>query len=187
MRVPVPLRSAWKLINHGPTTLISTAADGAANVMAAAWVMGLDFEPPKVGAVIAADTRTRQLVEASAEFTVSVPTRAQVDLTYAVGSVSGRDVDKLARYGIATAAPSVVRAPLIEGCAAWLECRVIDEPGLAARYDLFIAEVVAAWADDALFREGTWQFEDDAQRTIHHLSRGVFFTTGERVDAAPLR
>ena len=53
MRVAVPLRRAYKLINHGPTTLISSAWNGRRNVMAAAWVMALDYDPPKVAAVIA--------------------------------------------------------------------------------------------------------------------------------------
>ena len=81
MRVPVPLRSAYKLINHGPTTLITSAHDGRRNVMAAAWVMAIDFEPPKVAAVVAGDTYTRELILASDEFVVHAPTQAQLALT----------------------------------------------------------------------------------------------------------
>src|SRR5689334_16054278 len=145
MRVPVPLRRAYRLINHGPTTLISAAHGDRKNVMAAAWVMALDFEPPKLAAVIAGETYTRELVAASGEFVVQLPTRAQLDLCYAAGSLSGHDVDKFAELGIETEPASLVKAPLVMGCAAWLECRVIAEPGIAERYDLFVAEVVAAW------------------------------------------
>jgi flavin reductase (DIM6/NTAB) family NADH-FMN oxidoreductase RutF len=134
-------------------------------------------------AVLAAGTLTRELIEASGECVIQAPVRAQADLTLTVGEVSGRDVDKLARYEIATAPASRVGAPLIEGCAAWLECKVIDEPGIKERYDLFVLECVAAWADDELYVGGEWRFSDDARRTIHHLSRGLFFMTGERVEA----
>ena len=61
MRIPVPLAHAYRLLNHGATTLVSTAHGGRRNVMAAAWVMPLDFEPPKFAAVVAADTLTREL------------------------------------------------------------------------------------------------------------------------------
>src|SRR5512139_2464784 len=149
MRVAVPLPKACRLINHGPTTLITSAHAGRRNVMAAAWVMPLDFDPPKLAAVIAEGTHTRSLVEASGEFVVAVPTAAQAAWAFAVGNESGADVDKFERHGIAVEPASKVAAPLIAGCAAWLECRVIPEPGIAARYDLFVAEVVAAWADDA--------------------------------------
>lgn len=183
MRVPVPLRRAYKLLNHGPTVLITSAAGGRRNVMAAAWVMALDFEPPKVAAVIAEGTYTRGLVRASGEFAINVPTVEMVEKTYAVGSISGRREDKFATYGLTTASSSKVEAPLVEGCAAWLECRVIPEPTIEERYDLLVAEVIAAWVDDALFVDGQWRFDDPRRRTIHHMAGGAFFATGERVDA----
>jgi flavin reductase (DIM6/NTAB) family NADH-FMN oxidoreductase RutF len=183
MRVPVELHRSVRLLNHGPTTLITAAAGGRTNVMAAAWVMALDFNPPKIAAVIAEGTFTRELVDASGEFTVSLPTLGMLDTTYIVGDCSGREVDKFAAYGIRTAPGSVVGAPLVEGCVGWLECRVIPEPGNHQRYDLFVAEVVAAWADDEVFIDGEWRFTRDDHRTVHHQARGVFFTTGQRVEA----
>ncbi|MEW5854030.1 MAG: flavin reductase family protein [Myxococcota bacterium] len=187
MRVPVELRKAYKLINHGPTTLITSAHAGKVNIMAAAWVMALDFDPPKLCAVIAGDTHTRGLVDASGAFVVNVPTRAQVDLTYAVGSESGRDVEKLSTRGIATAPAATVEAPLVEGCAAWLECKVVREPHNEKQYDLFIAQVTAAWAEDRLFRNGEWHFERDEDRTLHHMAKGVFYMTGGRVEVSRRR
>ena len=185
MRVPLELRRAYKLLNHGPTTLVTSAAHGRTNVMSAAWVMPIDFEPPKVAVVIAEGTFTRELVDASGEFTLCVPTRAQLEQVYAVGSESGRDEDKWARSGLRPLPASKVGAPLVDGCVAWLECRVLPESDVQRKYDLFLAEVVAAWADDVAWdaKENAWRFEDDASRTVHHLAGGVFFLTGERVQA----
>ena len=67
MRTEVASRHVHRLFNHGPVTLVSTAHGGRRNVMAAAWVMPLDFEPAKFAAVIAADTFTRELLLASRE------------------------------------------------------------------------------------------------------------------------
>lgn len=183
MRVAVPLRKAYKLINHGPTTLITSSAGGHRNVMAAAWVMALDYDPPKVAAVIAAGTYTRKLVEASGEFVVNVPTVAMAPAVYAAGQVSGEDEDKFATHAFGTAPASIVAPPLIEGCAAWLECKVVPEPDMRERYDLFVGEVVAAWADSESFADGIWRFPSDDKRTIHHLSGGVFLSSGDRLDA----
>jgi flavin reductase (DIM6/NTAB) family NADH-FMN oxidoreductase RutF len=182
-RDPVLLRRAYKLINHGPTTLITSAAGDRRNVMAAAWVMGLDYEPARVAAVIASGTLTRRLVDASGEFAVNIPTVAMAPAVFAVGQVSGDDEDKFASHAFETSPASIVKAPLIHGCAAWLECKIIPEPGIQERYDLFVAEVVAAWADPESFVDGVWQFPSDDKRTIHHLSGGVFLTSGDRVDA----
>lgn len=181
MRIPVELKKSHRLLNHGPTTLITSAAARRRNVMAAAWVTPLDFEPAKISVVIERTTFTRGLIDESGELVVNLPTRALLEATYAAGQSSGRGCDKIAELGFRTAPATRVSAPLIEGCVAWLECRVIPEPQIQERYDLFIAEVLAAWADDEVFVSGAWAFPDEARTTVHHLSGGRFFLTGAQI------
>lgn len=178
-RQPVPLSKACRLLNHGPTVLVSSAHGGRRNVMAAAWSMPLDFDPPKVAVVIDKATFTRELIEASGEFVLAVPTEALAAQTLAVGSSSGRDGDKFEALGLDVYPASQVEAPLPAGCIGWLECRIIDEPHIQRTYDLFLAEVAAAWADPAVFSDGRWHFQADAQRSIHYIAGGSFFVTGE--------
>ena len=182
-RIAVPLPKAYLLLNHGPTVLVSSAHGGRRNVMAAAWSMPLDFDPPKVAVVIDKTTLTRDLVEASGEFVLNVPSRTQAAITLEVGTKSGRETDKFAIAGVAGAAAGRVGAPLIEGCLAWLECRMIAEPHNQQRYDLFLGEVVAAWADPEVFSGGRWHFPDTQRRSIHYLAGGNFFATGDEFRA----
>jgi len=177
-RLPVELAKSYRLLNHGPTVLVSSAHAGRTNVMAAAWSMPLDFSPPKVAVVIDRNTFTRELVEASGEFALNVPSRALAQLTLDVGSVSGREQDKFDAQAIATFAGTRIAAPLLEGCLGWLECRVIAEPHIQERYDLFLGEVVAAWADSRAFAGGHWVEDADAPRGIHYIAGGSFFETG---------
>jgi len=187
MRVPVPLSRAYRLINHGPVTLVATAAGSRRNVMAASWVMAVDYEPPVVAAVIDGDTATRRLVEASRCFTLNLPPVRLLDLTSAVGHTSGDKVDKLSRFHIETTPASRVHAPLVEGCVGWLECELQAEQPAALTHDLFFATVVAAWADDAVFADDRWAFDAHPElSTLHHLGGGVFAATGERHVPAPL-
>lgn len=178
MRLPVELAKSYRLLNHGPVVLVTSAHGGRRNVMAASWAMPLDFDPPKVAVVIDGRSYTRELVEASGEFALNVPTRARAQATLAVGSRCGRDGDKFDAVGLQTFVADKIAAPLVEGCVAWLECRVIDEPA-NLKYDLFLAEVVAAHADPRVFTEGRWRFPDDASRTLHYMSGGAFFMTGD--------
>ena len=183
-RVDVDLTKAYRLLNHGPTVLVSAAHNGRRNVMAAAWNMPLDFNPPKVAVVIDKQTYTRTLIEASGEFVLSVPPVALVHQVVAAGNQTGRDApDKFEACGLMAAPASMVGAPLVEGCVAWLECKVLPEPAMAEHYDLFLAEVVAAWADPAVFSEGRWHIAPDAQRSLHHVAGGAFFATGQPVQA----
>jgi flavin reductase (DIM6/NTAB) family NADH-FMN oxidoreductase RutF len=123
-------------------------------------------------------TFSRPLLEGSGSFVLNLPSRIQAELTLAVGSCSGNDVDKFATFGIGEARAQVVQAPIIPGCLAYLECRVIEEPHIQKRYDLFIAEVVAAYADERAFSNGRWHFPNEELRTIHYSGGGTFYPTG---------
>lgn len=186
---PVKLEHASRLVNHGPTVLVTSASGARRNVMAAAWSMPVEFAPPRIAVVIDKRTYTRELVAASGAFGICLPGTALADLTYAVGSKSGRSVDKFALHGVAARAGPVLGVPLIEsGCAAWLECRLIREPHTEDAYDTCFAEVVAAAADERIFDSGHWSFRDDnvELQTIHHLGAGNFVRAGGVLRAQPL-
>jgi flavin reductase (DIM6/NTAB) family NADH-FMN oxidoreductase RutF len=151
--------------------------------MAAAWSMPLDFMPPKIAVVLDKAAHTRALIEAEGRFALNVPTIALTALTHRVGNSSGRDVDKFARGDLGAAPGPATGAPLIEGCVAWLECQRLPEPHIEQTYDLFLGVVLAAWADDRVFRDGRWDFAgaDASLRTIHHVAGGHFLTIGDAV------
>lgn len=188
-RAPVEPRHAYRLLNHGPTVLVSAAHGGVRNLMAAAWVMPLDFEPPKVAVVIDKSTFTRGLVEGSGFFALSLPCAAIADLAFTVGNTHGHaaaasGVDKFERYSIPHFAGAATGQPLVEGCVAWLECRLLPEPHTQQAYDLFLGEVVSAQADPRVFSGGRWHFEGHpALRTLHHVAGGHFLLPSDTVQA----
>jgi flavin reductase (DIM6/NTAB) family NADH-FMN oxidoreductase RutF len=174
---PVALEHASRLINHGPTVLITSAHGGRRDVMAAAWSMPVEFTPPRIAVVIDKRTYTRELAAASGTFGLIVPGAAMIDLAYAVGSTTGRDFDKFDAFGIDTITGPVLGLPLIEThCAAWMECRLISEPHTEDTYDTCFAEVVSAAADARIFANGHWTVDESNAplHTIHHLGAGKF-------------
>lgn len=187
--LPVILEHASRLINHGPTVLITTYDGTRRNVMAAAWSMPVEFTPPRVAVVIDKKTYTRELIAASGTFAICLPGSTLIDLTHAVGSTSGRTVDKFSHFGIATELSASMNLPVLSsGCSAWLECRLIPERHSEDAYDTCFAEVVGAAADPRIFRDGHWLFESanaDLQ-TIHHLGGGNFVCAGNVIRAAGL-
>src|SRR5262245_40708824 len=97
-RAPVDLSHAYRLVNHAPVTIVSAAHDGKENCMAVAWCMALDFKPPKLAIVLAQDSFTRSLVDASNELVVQVPPRKMLDVLDGVGNCSGKNVDKWEKF-----------------------------------------------------------------------------------------
>ncbi len=192
MRQDVRLEHASRLVNHGPTVLVSSAHGGKRNVMAAAWSMPVEFTPPRIAVVIDKSTYTRELITASGQLALSLPCRANADLAYTVGSVSGRDCvaghDKFEEYGIAHFAGPVLGLPLVEGCIAWMECKVLSEPSTETKYDTFFVEAVSAQADERIFSNGRWHvtMDNTSLHTLHHLGAGLFAVATQTVQAQVL-
>ena len=122
-------------------------------------------------------------------YAAAIKSGAQVFVRMPTGMVPtelGMIYIEQARVAIKAMEDAALRAaPLPAGCIGWLECRVIDEPHIQRTYDLFLGEVVAAWADPAVYSDGRWHFESggDALRSLHYIAGGAFFSTGEAFDA----
>ena len=156
---PVELRHASRLLNHGPTVLITSRDEtlDRRNVMAAAWSMPVEFEPPRIAIVVDKSTWSRELIERSGKFGIVIPGVAAANWTY---------------------------APVIEEkCLAWMECRLLPVTSAAEKYDTLFGEVVSAAADERAFIAGRWQFDGDKLNTLHHLGAGTFVASGKMVKA----
>ncbi len=182
---PVALDKCYRLLNHGPTVLVSAQLGDERNVMAAAWACALDFSPPKVTVVLDKATRTRALVEGTGRFALQLPTVPLAALTVELGTVSAlQSPAKLVDSGVVLFDAPGHGTPLVAGCAGWLECRLMPESHNQQTYDLFIGEVTGAWADSRVFAEGHWQFEQAPAdlRTLHYVAGGHFYAIGDAID-----
>jgi len=168
-----PLSEVYRLIEPGPVVLVASAGRRRPNVMPMSWHMMMEFEPPLLGCIISARNYTFELIDASGECVINIPTVDIAKKVVACGNTSGRRIDKFRTFGLTPTASSSVGAPLIGECYASLECRVADRK-MMAKYNMFVFEVVKAWRDPSV----------EQPRTIHHAGRGVFVVGGERIRLA---
>lgn len=146
----VSLSWAYRLLHPKLTVLISSG-NGTENVMSAAWVIPVSVHPPLVAVAISPKRYTYELILSSKEFAINVPSVNMLDIVDYCGSVSGRDVNKVASLGLTTLKPKVIKSPLIKGCAGFLECK-FKEAFKAGDHFLVVGEVVRACSED-LFDE----------------------------------
>jgi flavin reductase (DIM6/NTAB) family NADH-FMN oxidoreductase RutF len=165
-----PLAQVYGLLEPGPIVLVTTARTGRANIMTLSWHTMMEFEPPIVGCVISSQNHTFEMLRATGECVINVPTVELAKKVVSCGNTSGQSVDKFKTFGLTPVAASVVEAPLIAECYANLECKVIDRK-LVTQYNFFILEVVKAWIDSRRKRP----------RTIHHQGEGVFMVAGRTI------
>lgn len=168
-----PLEKVYTLLGSGPVLLISSAIDGRPNVMTVAWHMPIDFDPLIVGCCIGDQSYTHEIVRQTNEFAINIPTSNMIKKIFGCGSTPGKTVDKFKKFKLTTFAASKIDAPLIKECYANLECRVTDA-SLIDRYNIFIAEVVAAWVDAD---------RKTPPKTLHHVS-GKKFVLGSKIVTA---
>jgi flavin reductase (DIM6/NTAB) family NADH-FMN oxidoreductase RutF len=167
MKRPYPLSRVYRLLEPGPVLLVTTARAGRPNVMTLAWHTPLEFEPPQAGFVLSDRNFSFAALRATRECVLNIPTADLARAVVGCGNVSGRRVDKFARFGL-TAAPSTrVAPPAIAECFASLECRVVDTR-LVAKYAFFVVEVLAARVDRARLPAAT----------LHHRGGGEFMVAG---------
>ena len=166
----LPLAKVYGLLEPGPVVMVSTARKGRPNIMTMSWHTMMEFEPPLVGCVISGRNYSFEILKATKECVINIPTAALARKVVAVGNCSGREVDKFEAFGLTPMPASQVKAPLIDECYANLECRVADG-NLVAKYNFFILEVLKAWIDPS---------EKDP-RTLHHRGKGAFMVAGETV------
>ena len=176
----VDIQKFYRLVNHGPTAMISAKAEGIENIMSAAWVCALDFAPKaKMMIVVDKQTFTRKLIEKNGLFAVQIPTAAQAELVIAMGESRYQNPDKIANVDCFY--QNGFDVPLVSGCAGWIICKLINEPHNQTEHDLFIGEVLAAWADDRIFENGHWKFDEapDELKTLHYVAGGQFYRIGQ--------
>jgi len=165
-----PLKKVYTLIEPGPVVLVTTSLHGRPDIMPMSWHTMIDFVPPLLGAVIGARHYTADILKATGECVINIPTEPLAEQVVGCGNVSGRAVDKFKKFRLTPVKASLVKAPMVGECYANLECKLIDKK-MADLYDLFILEVVRAWTDP----------RQKNPRTLHHCGRGVFAVSGKRI------
>ena len=163
----LPLSRVYRLLESGPVVMMTTARKGRANVMPMSWHTMMEFEPPLVGCIVSDRNHSFATLKATRECVLNVPTAELAAKVVGCGSVSGRRVDKFARFGLTAVPASRVAPPLIGECYASLECRVADTR-FVEKYGFFVLEVLAAWVDPAR----------KAPRTLHHRGGTEFMVAG---------
>ncbi len=165
-----PLADVHKLLGASPVILVTTSLKGRANVMTMAWYTMLDFKPPLIACVMGKTNLSFEALKKTGECVIAIPAAKMAGKVVNVGSSSGKEVDKFAKFKLTALPAKAVDAPLIGECFANIECRVVDKK-MVEKYDLFILEAVKAWIDPA----------QKNPKMLHHKGGAEFIVDGKIV------
>ena len=162
------LGRAFTLMESGPVVLVTTHDGKKDNIMTISWTMVLDFTP--VFAITTGEwNHSFAALRKTRECVIAIPTVDMLDQVVGIGTCSGADTDKFARFKLTPVRGRIVKAPLIKECLANIECKVVD---MVKKHNIVVLEGVAAYTDSAR-RE---------KRAIHAVGDGTFIVDGRRLD-----
>jgi flavin reductase (DIM6/NTAB) family NADH-FMN oxidoreductase RutF len=174
----VPRKRWLRLINTGPTVLVSCAHGARRSVIAISWAMPASVDPPLVVISVGRTRASHPLIRRSREFVINIPTRTQLPLVRVAGTLSAHEIDKFAGQGLTPERARRLSAPRVAECPAHLECRLIRSHRCGT-HTLFVGEIVGAYAVAGFFSERL-QVASRA-RTLHHLGGAEFHLPGSVV------
>ena len=149
---------------------IARDADGKCNPIALGWTMITSAKPPMMAVAIGVGQYSLDVFRHAREFVVSFPSVSmEADMLY-FGTVSGRNVDKLAVRATATRRASEIDCVLLSDAVANFEC-VLESELRTGDHVLLVGRVVAAHVNvdarvERLMNFGEGAFACAAQRAV---------------------
>lgn len=172
-KIELDLSRATRLLQPGPIALVTAKFKNKANVMVAAWVTNVSSDPPMVALAVYPARFTHDLIEKSGQFALNIPPRPLLEQVIKISDMSGENVDKFVANKLTLYEGKQVNAPLIVECIGHLECGVVDTVR-AGNHTLFLAEIVAASAEELAFDGERWTLADESVKPLHHLGGSVY-------------
>ena len=162
------LSKAFTLMESGPVILVTTHDGKKDNIMTISWTMVVDLTP--VFAITTGEwNHSYAALRKNRECVIAIPTVDMLDTVVGIGTCSGADTDKFAKFRLTPVRSKIVTPPLIKECLANMECKVID---IVKKHNIVVLEAVAAYID-------TTRKE---KRTVHAVGDGTFIVDGRRID-----
>ena len=158
------------------TIVMTVDVEGTANVIPLAWVTQASGDPLRFAVAIDKRQHSHRLLSECGEFVLAFPDVKQVEEVLFCGTRSGRKVNKELESGFEFAPSTSIAPPLVRGCLANLECKLVSQHD-AGDHTLFVGEVVAAHVEEA---------KTGVSDGLQYLGSGAFcrFERVERLDAS---
>lgn len=146
--------------------VVTVKSGDTLNAMTAAWTIPVSQRPTLVVVHIAPQRYSHDLVMEAKEFGLSILADDQMEISQHMGTTSGRKVNKFQSELVKQKPAKVIATPLLEGCAATLECK-LEKAISMGDHTIFVGRVVA--------------LEIDPSKNPLLLHKGVYYKVGESV------
>ena len=165
-----------------PVTFISTiSADGVRNIAPYSCVMPVLRPLDLVCLASALKRDTLNNIRATGEFVINLPGADLADKVIPTARFSPPEADEFVLAGLEEKPSTVIRAPGIKGCYAWMECRLYKEY-VEPQYVLIMGQVVHLEVADAVYLpDGSVDLEKARPLMMTGSNRGMKYCTAREI------
>lgn len=161
-----------------PPVMVSCGTAEKANILTVAWTGILNTVPPKTYIAVRPRRHSHGIISQTGEFVLNLTPTALVRAADYCGMYTGAKVDKWAACKLTPASAEEVEAPMIAECPLSLCCKVTAVQPMGS-HDLFFADIVGVYADEALMDEkGKLHLE---RADLCAYAHGEYFALGKRI------
>jgi flavin reductase (DIM6/NTAB) family NADH-FMN oxidoreductase RutF len=139
--------------------------------------MPISEEPPTIGVVVYKEVYTHECLEHHGEATINVPSVNDLDLTYRLGTVSGREVDKVRAFNVGLVPSEQVKVPGVESALAVYEVETLRAVDVG-EVSLYVFRVLRAKVREGVADE--WGLNFEKTNILLHGAGRVFHTVNPR-------
>ena len=140
---------AGTLLSPVPAVLVSCGDREQNNILTVAWTGVLNSDPPKTYIAVRPTRFSHRILQDKKEFVLNLTPASLARAVDFCGVCSGEKTDKFEKCRLTRTFVEEVDAPLVAECPLSICCKVTDVVPLGS-HDLFIADIVAVYADEAL-------------------------------------
>ena len=150
----INLPQAAKLTSPNPVTVVCTQKpDGSTNLATVSWWTYLSFNPNMIAYAMAKTSYSGEMVQNNRKVILTIPGAEMAEAVMSCGSTTGRDTDKVAKFGIelTEVESSDIKIPVHSRVAIVCSMKEYHEVGDHYLYICDVEQVYGNEAEEALF------------------------------------
>ncbi|MBQ8907538.1 MAG: flavin reductase family protein [Clostridia bacterium] len=163
-----------------PAVMVSCALGEETNIVTVAWCGTVCTKPSKTYISLRPSRHSYGIIKESGYFVINLVPSALAKKADYCGTFTGAKVNKFEKCGFTPVYPEGCPVPLIAECPVSILCRVEQILPLGS-HDMFLAEVVEVFAEEALFdSRGALRLDKAGLCAYAH---GSYYELGKRIGA----
>jgi flavin reductase (DIM6/NTAB) family NADH-FMN oxidoreductase RutF len=146
--IPWGSKEAHKFVTN--VGLITSNGPHGQNIMAAEWTHLISYSPGMIAVCIGPGKATRENIEETKEFGVSITSTAQASMASISGTTTGKETDKitaLKELGYKFYNAESIKPMMVNGAALNAECKLVESHQYGT-HKMFIGEVIKVSISD---------------------------------------